>query len=180
MFKSTRRLITGVDENQQSKLLTHENIKPIVPYDIFPSFQLQNLFYTEDHPQSLTTRHLEQAYNIALPEGAVRFLKMRMPTKLEMIADLKKAGKPIPQDWTRYNLHSTDSVDYCYVLSGKITCIVGEHHINLSEGDFLVQIGPEHTWINDHDEPCYMFCIMIGIKPSGQRKKMDVEYKAEV
>jgi len=175
MLKSTRRLVTGVDENGQSKLLADESVEAIVPYDVFPSFQLQNLFYAEDCPQSLRTRHLEQPYNIDLPEGAVRFLKMRMPTKAEMTADLEKAGEPVPQDWARYNLHTTDSVDYCYVLSGKITCVVGEQHINMSEGDFLVQIGPEHTWINEHDEPCYILCMMTGTKPNGQRKKMEVE-----
>lgn len=89
-----------------------------------------------------------------------------------MTKDLIKAGKTAPEDWATFNLHSTDSIDYIYVLSGAITCVVGEQTINLNTGNFLAQIGPEHTWVNDNDEPCYILCVMCGIKPSGERKKM--------
>ena len=167
---NTRQIIAGFNHKNESKILSEQSVQAFMPYDMFPSFNLQELFYTEDHPQTLATRHLQKAYDINMPQGAMRFLKIRMPTKKEMIADLQKTGQPIPDDWTKYNLHSTDSVDYLYVLSGKITCVVGEDTMDLSEGDFLVQVGAEHTWINDHDEPCYLFCVMTGIEPSSQRK----------
>ncbi|MCD6055132.1 MAG: hypothetical protein K0R12_94 [Gammaproteobacteria bacterium] len=94
-------------------------------------------------------------------------MKIRMPTKAEMIADLKQTGENIPQDWHKFNLHRTDSIDYIYILSGHISCIIGNKRIELSQGDFLTQIGPEHTWINDNDQPCYIFCVMMGIQPAG-------------
>jgi mannose-6-phosphate isomerase-like protein (cupin superfamily) len=118
---------------------------------------------------------LEKPYDIQLPAGAMRFLKIRMPIITEMASDLKAAGQDIPKDWTRYNLHSTDLVDYIYVLSGKITCIVGGQQIQLNEGDFLAQVGPEHTWVNEHNEPCYVLCAMVGIESSGNRMKTTVE-----
>lgn len=174
ILTETRRVVTGIEKGE-SKIIADEKIPAIVPYPIFPSFQLQNLFFTEDNPQSLSTRHLNNPYDINLPEGAMRFLKVRMSTKAEMVAELKNAGQPIPEDWSKFNLHSTDSVDYIYVLSGAITCVVGEQQVNLKAGDFLAQVGPEHTWINDHDEPCYLLCIMMGTKSDGTRKKMMVE-----
>jgi len=175
MSKVTRRVSTGFNTQGQSSILADEQAEMFAPYPLYSCFQLQNLFYTEENPQSLKTRHNDQPYDIVLPKGAMRFLKCRMPTKREMIVDLQKAGQPIPEDWKKFNYHNTDSVDYGYVLSGKITCIIGDEELELQEGDFLAQIGPEHTWINDHDEPCYMLWVMVGIEPSGQRKKLSVE-----
>jgi len=68
MLKETRRLISAV-ENNQSKLISEDTVKTLIPYDVFPSFQLQNLFYTEDNPQSLDTRHKDVPYDIDLPIG---------------------------------------------------------------------------------------------------------------
>ena len=172
MDKITRVVVTSYNANE-STIISDKILQEFPPYEQYPCFQLTNLFYTEDMPQSLDkTRHLDSPYDINLPEGAMRILKMRMPTKKEMIADLQRLEMPIPNDWTNFNLHSTASIDYIYVLSGKITCVVGDRLLQLEEGNFLVQIGPEHTWINDNDEPCYMLCIMSGVKPNGQEKSM--------
>lgn len=171
-MEKTRRVVTGINENNQSNLIAEDVVSAFVPYESFPSFQITNLFYTEDNPHSLKTRHLDTPYDINLPEGALRFITLRMPTKEEMSRDMENAGMPVPEDWTKANLHATDSADYIYVLSGKITCVVGEKLIELNQGDFLAQIGPEHTWINDNDEPCYLLCVMVGTKPGGYRKDM--------
>lgn len=174
MLKSTHRIISGVDNNQ-SKIISEDEVKPFSPYDIFPCFQIENLFYTEDKSPSLNTRHLNKPYDINLPEGAFRFMRLRMPTKKEMEADLIKAGQPLPTDWKTFNLHNTDSIDYIFVLSGEIDYVVDGKITRLKTGDFLAQIGPEHTWINDSDIPCIILCVMIGIKSNNERKKMSVE-----
>jgi mannose-6-phosphate isomerase-like protein (cupin superfamily) len=175
LIEETRRLVIGISEDKISQLIDEDKVKAFAPYSVFQSFQIQNLFYTENNPQTLATRHLDAPYDINLPEGSMRFMKVRMPTKTEMITELKQAGEAIPDDWTKFNLHNTDSVDYIYILSGAITCVVGKQVINLKKGDFIVQVGPEHTWINEHDEPCYILCVMVGIKASDARKKMGVE-----
>lgn len=171
---STRRVVTGLNEQGESVLIADEAITSFVPYAICPFFQIEELFYTEDHPLSLLTRHVSCDYDINLPENTVRFMKIRMPTKTEIIQCLQAAGEPLPEDWTQFNLHRTDSIDYIYVLSGQNLCIVGDRQIPLKAGDFLAQIGPEHTWLNDHDEPCIILCIMFGLKASGARKEMPV------
>jgi len=175
MGSLTKRYTTGIDDQGVSRILAKDEVASFSPYELFPSFQIEELFYTQENPQSLNTRHFDKPYDIELPEGAIRLLKVRMPTKDEMTAELKQAGQAVPQDWTKFNLHNTDSVDYVYVLSGKITCVVGEEKLDLSAGDTLVQVGPEHTWVNDNDEPCYILCVMVGIASGGARKKMGVE-----
>lgn len=174
IVKVGRRFTTGINSGK-SKLLAQEEVGVFAPYDVFPCFQVHELFYTEDNPQSLATRHLTKAYNIDLPKGAMRVMVVRMPTIKEMERDMITAGQPIPDDWSKYNIHNTDSVDYVFVLSGAIQCVTGEDSFELNKGDFLAQVGPEHTWVNLHDEPCYILCVMIGVEPSGDRKKMAVE-----
>lgn len=71
-----RRITTGVNENYESTIISDEQVKALTPYPQFPCFKLQNIFYTEDNLQSLKTRHLEKPYDIQLPAGAMRFLKI--------------------------------------------------------------------------------------------------------
>ncbi len=172
-MKATRRLTTGINlETNKSIVIADESVKWFIPYDKYPSFQIQELFYSEDCPLSLTARHLIKEYDIDLPEKAIRFLKIRMPTKAEITADLIRAGEPVPEDWHKFNLHRTDSIDYICILSGNITCVIGTKTTELSSGDFVVQIGPEHTWLNDNDEPCYMLCVMLGIAaPNNEERR---------
>ena len=160
-METTRRVTTGIDAHGTSKVIADEQVPTQVPYPVWQSFQLQDLFYTQNQ-QSTATRHVDKPYQLALAQGAMRITKIRMPTKAEMTAELQKANLPVPQDWAAFNLHKTASVDYIYVLSGSITGVVANQQFKLNTGDFLAQVGPEHTWINDSDEPCYVLCIMIG------------------
>ena len=102
-------------------------------------------------------------------------IRYRVTLVLEMAAELKQAGQVVPDDWKKFNLHNTDSVDYIYILSGKISLIIGEKIVQLKAGDFVTQVGTTHTWVNDNDEPCYFLCAMVGIKPGAKRGKMMVE-----
>ena len=92
-----------------------------------------------------------------------------------MAAELKQAGQVVPDDWKKFNLHNTDSVDYIYILSGGISLIIDEKAVQLKAGDFVTQVGTTHTWVNDSDEPCYFLCATVGIKPGAKREKMMVE-----
>lgn len=168
MMPKTRRVTTGITPANRSDLFSDEQVSAIIPYPTWPSFQLQDLFYTEDNPLTMEARHLDKPYDLNLPEGAVRVIKIRMPTKAEMAAELQAAGQPVPDDWAKFNLHRTDSIDFIYILSGSMTCVVGDKRTVLRAGDFVAQVGSEHTWINDSDEPCISLCIMMGT----QREKV--------
>lgn len=174
MLNPTRRVITGI-ENNESTIIEDKPVDAITPYPDFPSFQLQNLFYTETNPQSIDMRHNDSDYDINIPPGAMRFMKLRMPTQKERIAEMTAAGMELPEDWHQFNMHATNTADYIYILSGHITHVVGEQSFELNPGDFLTQLGSEHTWINDYDEPCYLLCIMCGTNDTGFSKKMVVE-----
>lgn len=174
-MQAVKRYISGVDKNGLSKIIQSDSIEPEAPYTQYPSLQLNNLFYSEESPQSVSTRHDPSPYSINLPAGALRVMTMRLPTQQEIIDDLTANNEPVPEDWTQFNRHRTDSVDCIYILSGEISYLSGEDRVELKAGDFLAQITPEHTWINEHDTPCIVLCIMTGTKPSGDAVSMIIE-----
>ncbi len=54
MLKPMRRITTGVDtKTSESLVVANEQVDVLILYPQFPSFKLQNIFYTEDNLQSL-------------------------------------------------------------------------------------------------------------------------------
>ena len=61
--------------------------------------------------------------------------------------------------------HRTDSIDYAVVLSGKIDMPLDDQMVTLKAGDFLVQRGTVHNWVNRYDEPCVICFVLIDAHP---------------
>lgn len=71
-----------------------------------------------------------------------------------------------PQDPdTDLGFHTTDSVDYIYVIRGEIHALVDEGERLLREGDVLIQRGTHHAWSNRSGAPCRLLAVMIDAKP---------------
>ena len=66
---------------------------------------------------------------------------------------------------TDLGFHTTDTVDYIYVISGEITALVDDDEVLLREGDVLIQRGTRHAWSNRGDAPCRMVAVMIDAQP---------------
>lgn len=162
-MKKSSVVTTGINAQNKSVIISKHQASIKTPMPQFSGLQVQELFYTEDSPLSLITRHLTKQYHHELPEGALRIMKMRIPTTKEVSEDLARVGEPVPSDWRTFNVHKNNSIDFVYVLSGQLTVTAGNEEVDLKEGDFLAQIGPEHTWFNDHNEPCYLLCVVAGI-----------------
>ena len=60
-------------------------------------------------------------------------------------------------------MHSTDSVDFGFVISGEVTLIQGDgSEVTLVPGDVLVQNGAIHAWQNRSDQPCTICFVVLG------------------
>lgn len=58
-------------------------------------------------------------------------------------------------------MHSTQTLDYVVILSGRIVLATPERDIELGPRDVVVHLGAEHEWRNDFGEPCLAAAILI-------------------
>lgn len=60
-------------------------------------------------------------------------------------------------------MHTTDSVDYGFVLDGEIWMEVDDgQEVHLKTGDIVVQNGTRHGWRNKGDAPARLAFVLIG------------------
>lgn len=60
-------------------------------------------------------------------------------------------------------MHRTQSLDYCVVMSGEIVLALdGGAEKTVRAGEFIIQGGANHQWINRTDEPCRIAFVMVG------------------
>lgn len=58
-------------------------------------------------------------------------------------------------------MHSTETLDYAVILSGRIILATPERDVELGPRDVVVQLGAEHEWRNDFSEPCLAAAILL-------------------
>jgi hypothetical protein len=60
-------------------------------------------------------------------------------------------------------MHRTESVDYAVILSGEIVLALdGGQEKTVRAGEFIVNQGVNHKWVNRGSERCRMLCVMVG------------------
>ncbi|KAK8051857.1 hypothetical protein PG993_003242 [Apiospora rasikravindrae] len=60
-------------------------------------------------------------------------------------------------------MHRTQSLDYCVVMAGEIVLALdGGEEKTVKAGEFIIQGGANHQWINRTDEPCRIAFVMVG------------------
>ena len=62
-------------------------------------------------------------------------------------------------------MHTTNSVDYAFVLEGEIWAVLDEGEVLMKAGDVLVQRGTSHAWSNRGDRPCMVGFVLIDALP---------------
>jgi quercetin dioxygenase-like cupin family protein len=60
-------------------------------------------------------------------------------------------------------MHTTDTVDFEYVISGEVWLELDNGvEVHLRAGDTVVQNGTRHAWRNRGSQPCRMVTILVG------------------
>lgn len=84
------------------------------------------------------------------------------------IMELVQAGGRLHE--RRGRLHSTNSVDIAFVISGQIEFLQDDgDSVTLRPGDCIVVNGTNHQWINHGPEPCLMGSVMLGADRRDER-----------
>ena len=60
-------------------------------------------------------------------------------------------------------MHRTLSLDYAFVVSGEIVMVMDSgEETTIRAGEFALQRGTAHAWVNRGKEVCRMGFVMIG------------------
>jgi hypothetical protein len=154
-IRNIRRVITGVDEQGRSTVISDE---PSPFFHEAPGARFTDLWVTPSAPPS--DAPFKDPADIPLiiePDNA--------EGTLCRIAEFPPDPPGMnPQEM----MHSTRTVDYVLILSGSVTCIFEDGSKSvLRAGDFLVQRGGLHAWSNPNDEPCVGYFVQVGAADHG-------------
>jgi quercetin dioxygenase-like cupin family protein len=81
---------------------------------------------------------------------------------------LKEVEEKLPgviavQEPDHPGIHTTDSIDFEYIISGEVWLELDDGiEVHLRAGDTIVQNGTRHAWRNKGTIPCQMVLCMIG------------------
>lgn len=122
-------------------------------------------FWTVDGGLSLPGNigAMPSAIKVAGPDGST-FGVVRHPArsagKLDVADVLHESTDVDRQDAA---MHRTDTIDYEFIVSGKIDIVLpGGKRRTLKPGDLLVMAGVPHAWENHYDEDCTYIAVTVG------------------
>lgn len=78
-----------------------------------------------------------------------------------------------PGDVKRW--HKTDTIDYAFVISGKIYMQLDKEEVCLKAGDVLIQRATNHNWLNRGPEPCMILFVLVS-NQGGRSTGWDLKY----
>jgi hypothetical protein len=58
-------------------------------------------------------------------------------------------------------MHRTRTIDYAIVMTGEVDMLLDDSSVHLKAGDFVIQQGTNHAWVNNGQENCRIAFIMI-------------------
>ena len=105
-------------------------------------------------------------------ETRIRVLEMDPNPDPEVctVEEIDRLGKELPGLYEHMEtdvpgMHTTDSIDYIIILSGKVALELDDGKtVDLEPGDVIIQNGTRHAW--RYKEKCTMLCVLIGAERS--------------
>jgi mannose-6-phosphate isomerase-like protein (cupin superfamily) len=178
-----RRVVTGHDPDGKAIFASDEQVEPTT-VGLLPGLELHRMWALDEAPTFPDDGQAPLATNYFPPVGGFRFgLFTIPPDSTAMPADLDVAGAlaemevKLPgmaghMEPDNPGMHTTASVDYEYVVSGRVILELDDGATReLGAGDTVVQNGTRHAWRNPYDEPCQLVVVLIGTEhralPSG-------------
>jgi len=177
-----KRIVTGIDENGKAVFVHCGEPPRVIHTKTLPGLAVAEMWATEESPE-LPVRHGDLTLKIKslLPDvGATRFRVVCFPppqpkgTKIDPEAFRKEYTSLAPglgdtMEKDDLAMHTTDTVDYGVVISGRIRLELDDGEtVEMEAGDCLVQNGTRHAWRNPYSEPCLVAFIMLGAERKEQ------------
>ena len=175
-----RRVVTGHSPDSKAVFASDSIVEPHVVTGL--GFEILKL-WGADRPPSFPDGGSPSAYRDYFPPvGGFRFGIFTIPparatpltTEEREVAYAQMEemfpGLPAHIEPGSPGMHTSDSIDLGYVISGRIWLELDDGAVEeLQAGDTYVQNGTRHAWRNRSSEPCSILVVLIGVKrePTG-------------
>lgn len=169
-----RRVVTGRNRAGKSVVVQNGVAPRIVTTETLPGLALVEVWATDNVPQlPVAPVDLTTTMKSFVPgPGGTRFRIVQFPGASNRPFDqeafrreylAKAPGLAETMELQDSGMHTTDSVDYCVVISGEITLELDDGAtVSLKQGDCVVQNGTRHAWRNRSTTPCIMAFVLVG------------------
>lgn len=169
-----RRVVTGHDQDGRSVFASDEEVEAIT-VDIVPGMEFFRLWGSDETCTFPDTGAPRSSVQYFPPVGGFRFgLFTVPPDTTTMIEDLdieaalgeienKLPGMASHLEPEHPGMHTTATVDYEYVVSGRVVLELDDGATReLGPGDTVIQNGTRHAWRNPFDETCVLVVVLVG------------------
>jgi quercetin dioxygenase-like cupin family protein len=169
-----RRVVTGHTKDGRATIASDTKVDAIT-IDMLPGWEYHKL-WGADETVTFPDDGSPHSYSTYFPPvGGFRFGLFTIPPRIETIPedfDFKKAlkemekklpGMAVHLEPDAPGMHTTDTIDFEYVISGEIWLELDDgEEVHLRAGDAVVQNGTRHAWRNKGSEPCRIVVCLIG------------------
>jgi mannose-6-phosphate isomerase-like protein (cupin superfamily) len=161
-----RRVITGVDQDGRSTVVTDE----LTPRRATaPAFTICDIWETPSLPIPMSTAAATGEVSIYPPNGGFAFRVCTFPpdSEYDKEAAYKESLKAL-QGADTYDdtneipgMHVHDTLDIVTVVSGELHVVLETGETLLRQGDSVVVKGVMHSWSNKTDKPVVLTSLMM-------------------
>lgn len=169
-----RRVVTGHTPDGRAVVASDQEVDPIT-LDLLPGFEFHRLWGGDEAPTYPDDGGPLGGHAYFPPVGGFRFGLFTVPPETTLAPDdidvdaaLVALEEQLPgmaahMEPDEPGMHTTDTVDYEFVVSGRVTLELDDGvEVELGPGDTVVQSGTRHAWRNRGDEPCTMVVVLVG------------------
>jgi quercetin dioxygenase-like cupin family protein len=174
-IKSFKRIVTGINEQGKSTVMSNDIAKGVLDFgDDRPFHTHTYLWKTKNEKQDFNGFNdpIDSNFKTFPSPGGTTFLVVQFDPQDDEVLEKINPADGFEKMGALENLrtskrhpymHATPTVDYGYVISGKIKLLLdeGDEEVELSQGDVLVQRGARHAWYNPFNEPCIIAFTLV-------------------
>lgn len=169
-----RRVATGHTSDGKSTVASDSLVEPIT-FETLPGLELHRL-WGADEPLTFPDDGSPRTCPAYFPPvhgfrfGLATFPPLSETTtesfeveEIERELQEKVPGMAEYAERDHPGMHTTDTVDFLYIVSGEIWLELDNgEEVHLKAGDTVVQNGTRHAWRNKNSDPCRMVVCQIG------------------
>ena len=169
-----RRVVTGHTPDGKATVASDTEVEATT-VALLPGVEFHRLWGADNAPTFPDDGSPYPAVTYFPPLGGFRFGLFTVPPTTvmpsppaDMMAALQEAEEKLPgamayMEPAHPGMHTTDTIDFEYVLSGEVWLELDDGvEVHLRAGDTVVQNGTRHAWRNKSSEPCQMVLVLIG------------------